>query len=92
MRLCIFFVFAFLTLQLSATVVDHVQVHLVSKIGADSRVTRTWASHVDSGRPHIVPTSVQSETARPIQIGYKLKGNFFSFFGTILILKFLYIL
>ena len=52
---------------------------LVSKIGADSRVTRTWASHVDSGRPHIVPTSVQSETARPIQIGYKLKGNFFPF-------------
>ena len=90
MRLCIFFVFAFLTLHLSATVI--VQNHLVSKIGGDSRVTRTWASHVDSGRPHIVPTSVQSETARPIQIGYKLKGNFFSFFGTILILKFLYIL
>ena len=91
MRLCIFFVFAFLTLHLSATVVDH-QVHLVSKIGGDSRVTRTWASHVDSGRPNIVPTSEQSETARPIQIKYKLKGSFFSLFGNILILKLLYIL
>ena len=88
MRLCIFFVFAFLTLHLSATVVDQVQVHLVAKIGGDSRVMGTWASHVGSGRPHIVPTSVQSETARPIQMKYKLKGNFFSLFGTILILNF----
>ena len=89
MRLCIFFVFAFLTLHLSATVVDQDQVHLVSKIGGDSQ------SHEDLGiscrlRPsHIVPTSVQSETAWwPIQMKYKLKGNFF---GTILILNFLYI-